>query len=271
MNWYYHDGKQQVGPIAEAQLIELRRSGAITADTMVWREGMANWARYQEVGPAVDLGTAPPPATPAPPMIQSNSQDAACVECGKVFPKAQMIPHGAAHVCAGCKPLFMQKLAEGARIGIPGRTAPARFAGFWIRFCARFIDGIIMSILLYVPMFIIILASGHSIERTLGNNQEFGMMQLLVLCWELIWFVIYGGYEIFFIGKYGATPGKMALRLRVVTAEGQPVQYGRATGRFFANMLSGMICYIGYIIAGFDDQKRALHDHICNTRVVFKD
>jgi hypothetical protein len=32
-----------------------------------------------------------------------------------------------------------------------------------------------------------------------------------------------------------------------------------------------MICYIGYFIVLFDKtQKRALHDHICNTRVVYK-
>jgi len=31
-----------------------------------------------------------------------------------------------------------------------------------------------------------------------------------------------------------------------------------------------MVCYIGYLIVAFDDQKRALHDHICNTRVIYK-
>jgi hypothetical protein len=34
--------------------------------------------------------------------------------------------------------------------------------------------------------------------------------------------------------------------------------------------LSGLTCYIGYIIAGFDEQKRTLHDHVCSTRVVYK-
>jgi uncharacterized RDD family membrane protein YckC len=78
------------------------------------------------------------------------------------------------------------------------------------------------------------------------------------------------GYQIFFLGKYGATLGKMACGLRVITAEGGKISYARATGRVFAEMLSGMICYIGYIMVGFDVQKRALHDHICNTRVIYK-
>jgi len=48
----------------------------------------------------------------------------------------------------------------------------------------------------------------------------------------------------------------------------EPITYGRATGRCFAEILSGMICYIGYLMAAFDEEKRALHDRICNTRVV---
>ena len=77
-------------------------------------------------------------------------------------------------------------------------------------------------------------------------------------------------YEIFFLEKFGATPGKMACSIKVVTAEGGKIGYGRATGRYFSYILSGFICYIGYIIVAFDGQKRALHDYICNTRVIYK-
>ena len=78
------------------------------------------------------------------------------------------------------------------------------------------------------------------------------------------------GYETLMIGKYGATLGKMAAKVRVVTAEGGKVSYARALGRYFSKILSGMICAIGYIMAAFDEEKRALHDRICNTRVVLK-
>ena len=60
----------------------------------------------------------------------------------------------------------------------------------------------------------------------------------------------------------------MALGLKVVTPEGLPISYGRAFGRSAAEILSRLICFIGYIIAGFDQQKRALHDHIASTRVI---
>jgi uncharacterized RDD family membrane protein YckC len=75
-------------------------------------------------------------------------------------------------------------------------------------------------------------------------------------------------YEVYFIGSTGATPGKMALKLKVIRADGAPVDYGLALGRYFAKILSALILLIGYIMAGFDEQKRALHDRICDTRVV---
>jgi uncharacterized RDD family membrane protein YckC len=60
----------------------------------------------------------------------------------------------------------------------------------------------------------------------------------------------------------------MACKLKVVMAEGDRVSYARAIGRHFAKYISGLILCIGYIMIGFDEQKRALHDRICDTRVI---
>ena len=79
-----------------------------------------------------------------------------------------------------------------------------------------------------------------------------------------------GATETWLIGKYGATLGKMACGIRVVRPDGSPVTYLRAFGRYWAKFLSGIMLLIGYIIAAFDAEKRALHDHICDTRVVYK-
>ena len=75
-------------------------------------------------------------------------------------------------------------------------------------------------------------------------------------------------YESLFISRLGATPGKLALGLKVVRPDGGPISLGRAVGRYFAKMLNGFTLGIGYIIAGFDSQKRGLHDMICDTRVL---
>ena len=70
------------------------------------------------------------------------------------------------------------------------------------------------------------------------------------------------------MSRVGATPGKMALGLKVVRPNGGPITLGRAVGRYFAKRLSSITLGIGYIIAGFDAEKRAMHDMIVDTRVV---
>src|SRR5262245_43870570 len=67
MNWYYVEQGQQAGPVDDAQLEELRRSGRIQADTLVWRDGMANWAPYSEAkGEPAGLRLATPAVAAAP-------------------------------------------------------------------------------------------------------------------------------------------------------------------------------------------------------------
>ena len=84
----------------------------------------------------------------------------------------------------------------------------------------------------------------------------------------LLLYIVPPIYEIVMIKKYGATVGKMAMKIRVVRPDGDSISYGRSTGRYFAKVLSGMILYIGYLMAFWDDEKCALHDRICQTRVV---
>jgi uncharacterized RDD family membrane protein YckC len=77
-------------------------------------------------------------------------------------------------------------------------------------------------------------------------------------------------YNTIFVGAMGATPGKMALKVRVVNADGSKVSYGKAFGRAVAEYVSILTLLIGYIMVAFDDEKRALHDRICGTRVIKK-
>jgi uncharacterized RDD family membrane protein YckC len=77
-------------------------------------------------------------------------------------------------------------------------------------------------------------------------------------------------YQIYFLSTRGATIGKLALGLKVIRADGGPLSVGLATGRFFAYLLDAWFTLtIGFIIAGFDSEKRALHDRICDTRVIY--
>lgn len=121
MNWYYVENGQQAGPVDDAQLQELVRSGSVQPDTLVWHEGLANWQAYRELGPAGVTGVtaaAPPSGPPlgAAPAAASDDE-AVCAECNRVFSKQDMIQYGTVHVCAGCKPIFLQKLSEGVSVG----------------------------------------------------------------------------------------------------------------------------------------------------------
>lgn len=254
MNWYYVDQGQQAGPASDEQLDGLVQSGKIQPDTLVWHEGMAAWSPYREArGGAALAGGTVPAAEPKP--------EAVCAECGRIFPIDETIRYGEARVCAGCKPVFLQKLQEGAAIN----TGEMRYARVLTRFAAVFLDGLIMGAVNMVLGFLVGL-----IGAAAARNNPGGLVAIQVVVFA-IEIAVGVSYETIMIGKYGATLGKMACKIKVVTADGGRVSYGRACGRYFAKMLSGFTCLIGYIIAIFDNpQKRAMHDHICNTRVIYK-
>jgi uncharacterized RDD family membrane protein YckC len=260
MNWHYVEEGQQVGPVTDEQLAQLAQLGSISDNTLVWREGLANWVPYREVQVST---TAPPPEPKLmAPAYSPGGGTVACAECGNFFPVGDTIRQGNIHICAGCKPVFLQKLAEGARFQTqPGELQYARILA---RFAAVFLDGILLGIVNYTIGFVVGLIFLQAIR-----SQSSAMIAVQVVVF-FINIAVAMTYEGVLIGKYGATVGKMACKIKVVTADGGPVGYGRAFGRYFAKMLSSLTCLIGYIIAIFDSQKRALHDHICNTRVVIK-
>lgn len=240
MDWYYAKNNERVGPITASELSQLNDTGAITSTTLIWREGWTDWRPFRESAPA----------------LTEETGMAACVECGRKFPAAEMVQYEDVWVCAGCKPIFFQKIKEGVPI-----RAEMNYAGFWIRFLARFVDGIILQIASYLLALGIGFLAASMMK---GENKQIGVG---LFVWGLS-ILIAASYETYFIGRFGATLGKMACRLRVVTAAGEPVHYPRALGRYFGTFLSGIIFCIGYLMAAFDDEKRALHDRICDTRVI---
>ncbi|MDJ0985370.1 MAG: RDD family protein [Desulfobacterales bacterium] len=250
MNLYYADGDRQVGPIGKTELQSLIRTKKIDANTLVWQPGMTEW---QALGIFVRRKTQGEAATrePAPPAQQSL-----CSECGQAFAEDDMIRFSDVWVCSGCKPIIVQKIKEGVAI-----SGAMDYAGFWLRFGAWFIDYIILGIISMVIYLPITLLGAFSFDQP----AVFVTFQVIS---TILNFVLPAAYEIWFVGKYGATPGKMACKIKVVTADGQMISYGRSVGRHFAKYISGLILGIGYIMAGFDDQKRSLHDRICDTRVI---
>jgi uncharacterized RDD family membrane protein YckC len=256
MQWYYAVRRKQVGPLSEAEFQELVSKGKIKNHTLVWNPSMSDWQAYGAIGAS---GSKRPSRTEATP---DSEQSTTCSECGKAFSQEDMISYESAWICPDCKPIFVQKLREGVSL-----AGAMQYAGFWLRFLAKLIDGLILwafNTAIYIPF---VLLSAPVSEGSTGAVALFLALQMVVMFLQI---AVAAAYTTWFLGRYGATPGKMACKIRVVIADGGKIGYGRALGRHFGEFLSAMIFLIGYIMAAFDDQKRSLHDRICNTRVIRK-
>lgn len=104
MNWYYVEKGQQLGPLSEEALEELRRTGRIKDESLVWSEGMTEWQTLRDVRPVGGPSTPP-----------SLAAVAKCAECQQSFSLTDLVTIGRYQVCAGCKPTLLQRLREGAK------------------------------------------------------------------------------------------------------------------------------------------------------------
>ncbi len=267
MQWFYANAGQQAGPVNDAEFNRLVREGFIQSTTLVWREGMANWEPYAKVAPVPETAPFAPAAAAILASTSPPSGQVACHECGKFVPIEETMQINGVAICAACKPIYVQKMREGTVQFVPAAATDAlRYAGFWIRFGAKFIDGMIIAIVLLPLTFLFgfsFTINPSNIPDLTTMLTQMGIQTLLGLLGRML-------YTWLLVGRYGATWGKMLVGIKVVMADGRSLTYGRAFARYWAEIVTQFTCYIGYIIAAFDDQKRSLHDHMCNTRVVYK-
>jgi uncharacterized RDD family membrane protein YckC len=157
-------------------------------------------------------------------------------------------------------------------------SAPLPYAGFWVRFVAYLIDGVILGIpFFFVVMVLVFLFGGLRLLARRGpvGPPDAAFMGPIILGYFLAFALFVVVQWLYFAGMESsarqATFGKAAMSLRVTDLEGRPLTFGHATGRFFAKIVSGLIpLAIGYIMAGFTEKKQALHDMIAGTLVLRK-
>ncbi len=154
-------------------------------------------------------------------------------------------------------------------------------AGFWLRFVAHLLDGLIVGLPAIIVLFIVLLSSGlGTVLRNLPNpppspddpaGAAFGIglmigVAVFVLLAIVGSWLYYAGFE---SSSWQATPGKKVLNIIVTDMNGARVTFGRASGRFFAKWVTQLIPLgIGYILAGITERKQALHDMIASTLVL---
>jgi uncharacterized RDD family membrane protein YckC/ribosomal protein S27AE len=257
MDWYYAAGGKQAGPVSDEALADLVRTGVVRAETLVWNSGLPGWVPYLQVA-----APAPVAAAAAGPLAVGGSTF--CTECGRPFSANDLVRFGDRWICGNCKETFAQKLRE----GVAPRGAMV-YAGFWVRVGAMLIDQLILGAACGIPVFLVFLILAPSLSRS-GASLEAALTTITIVfvLYSLLAMAATACYEAFFVSRSGATLGKKALRLKVVMQDGGPVSLGRAFGRYFAKILSGIPLDLGFIMVGFDSEKRGLHDYICNTRVI---
>jgi uncharacterized RDD family membrane protein YckC len=166
-----------------------------------------------------------------------------------------------AHLGAGppSRPGAAPRRAKGLRVvddlaALPG--SQIAYAGFWARLAAAVLDGALLGV--------VGLAAGLAVlawTARIADAQAFGAAIALAVGW--LYFALMES------SPSGATFGKRALRLQVLTADRmQRVGFLRATGRWAGRWVSALALAAGYLMQPFTARRQALHDLLAGTVVV---
>jgi uncharacterized RDD family membrane protein YckC len=152
----------------------------------------------------------------------------------------------------------------------------AKPCGFWARLAAYIIDVMIIGAIFQL------------IWTQLGDSQQWALpalpkettdaaFQQFMKEWQVwanhalpIFYPIFFVYDVILNGRFGATVGKMAIGARIVVWDGSRLGYARAALRWMAARVSDLFFCAGYLLIGFRADKRALHDLLVGTRVIYK-
>ncbi len=244
--WYYAPNNQREGPVTLEQLRSLCSSGRVGAGDLVWTVGMEQW---QAAGEAASLAGAFPGQIPAP-------EPAAWP--GSPLDERQPLPLPP----TGYASELPQPLDYSGQSSIP--------AGFWKRVAAYLIDAVILAIPGYPIARAVPALMGVALPEEPTPEQLLSF--LMVSCTTNFFALILGWfyYALMESSAHQGTLGKMALGIKVTDMDGQRITFGRASGRYFGKMLSGLTLGIGYMMAGWTQRKQALHDLLADTLVVRK-
>jgi uncharacterized RDD family membrane protein YckC len=250
MSWHYAVGGQQKGPVSDDEFNQLVNAGTVKAETLVWKEGWPEWRAYGS-GVTADGSAAP------------DGDTAVCALSGRRRPKSEMLEFEGRWVSIEHKEEFFQRLREG--VALPSDVV---YAGFWRRFCAKFIDSIIVGAVNFVVGMVLGAVLAGAITGS-DSGAAVAVGVLIQVFIQVLGIALGLAYCIYFTRKNDATPGKKAMGLRLLRADGSKLSKGRITGRYFSEWISSLTLLIGYLMVAFDkEQRRALHDRICDTRVI---
>ncbi|QEE26195.1 RDD family protein [Rhodanobacter glycinis] len=237
--WIGRDGERH-GPYKEADVRQWLRSGQVSREDLAWYDGLADWQPLSVLFPDEVRAPAPAPAE------------------------------------ASETPAFT---APPVAAPLPRTTSAALedYAGFWKRFGAWVIDYLILM----VPITIIAVSMGataafehfmaqmHSGTAPAVAAAEYGKtVRPATIIAMIIGFIYYVAFE---CSKLQATPGKLAVGMRVTDLNGQRLGVGRSVARNvirLVNVITALLPFICYIVTAWTERKQGLHDMMAKTLVL---
>lgn len=232
MPWYYANDNRRTGPVNDSEFARLAREKVIRAETLVWRHGMPDWKTFAEVEP-----TLPPEMPPELPAVEASGTE-----------------------------VFVEG-AAGAFI-VPVRLA---YAGFWVRGAAKLVDWALLWALSRGLVVAFGMGELNPMDVLEMSPEALGPLVARLLLLVFLDSAMRLGFYWYFLKRHGATPGKLMFGLQVVSTRGGPLTNGQIVARYFSEVLAKYFTLgIGYTVAAFDAEKRAMQDHFCDTRVVYR-
>jgi len=174
-----------------------------------------------------------------------------CARCGAPFCADCLVEISGQPYCAVCKSEQLLDVRSGVDRGTLDLASIGR------RFGASLIDGLLM----WIPIGIMIAIIGFASATSARVNGAWNF-------WFLVPSVVAVTYQALMLAARGQTLGKMALKVKVVGADGSELTTGQAWGREIARALLGFLYIVDYIPAFFTNEKTTLHDLAAKTRVV---
>lgn len=189
----------------------------------------------------------------------SSAKRKPCPMCGEMI-------LAAAAKCRFCGEIFDSRVKPS---GGRRRGGAVEYAGFWTRFVAAFVDGILVLLIAVVIGFIAGMIIGAVFAIAGGGGNVANAQATLQLVGNVIGLLVGWLYSALQeSSETQATIGKKMMGIMVTDLDGNRISFGRASGRHFAKLLSGCLLAIGYIMAAFTERKQGLHDMMAGTLVV---